>query len=340
MLRWLVMHDARLALAAALGILLATTSPGNASQVPPSLHPILLAKEEYGKALAAPIAACVARRDTGHPVFHGCIDWHSSVHGHWALLALNRAASDIALPGEVRSVFANPDIGLEIAKLEDEPGFEMPYGRAWFLRLAIEHMRANKDARIGQHADPVLQSLMSHFESRGIDLLSTNYASATWALVNMLDYAGRAGLRNERNRILAQIEREVDFWTFDCSYDEEAGGFMALCTNIALLASRVLASEDFRLWSNRYLEHVGLPEPVANPMSWHHHGLNFSRSWGLWELYIGTGRLEFANAYAAHFLETIEEPAQWRGNYRGVGHWVAQFGVFALQPLFGHSAGR
>ena len=242
--------------------------------------------------------------------------------------------------GEIRSVFANPDIGLETAKLEREPGFEMPYGRAWFLRLAIEHMRANNGAHIRQHADPVLRSLMQYFESRRIDLLSANYASATWALANMLDYSDRAGLTSEKNRILAQIERDVDFYAFDCSYDKEAGGFMALCTNIALLASRVLASEDFRLWSNRYLEQVGLPEPVVNPVNWHHHGLNFARSWGLWELYIATGRLEFANAYAAHFLETIEKPAHWRGSYRGVGHWVAQFGVFALQPLFGHVAGR
>ena len=28
----------------------------------------------------------VSQRDTEHVIFHGCWDWHSSVHGHWALL--------------------------------------------------------------------------------------------------------------------------------------------------------------------------------------------------------------------------------------------------------------
>ena len=109
---------------------------------------------------------------------------------------------------------------------------------------------------------------------------------------------------------------------------------MAICTNIALLASRVLSPEDFRRWAEMYLKNIGLPKAVSNPSTWHHHGLNFSRCWGLWELYSATGSLEFVDAYAAHFLETMNEPFHWRGSYEGVGHWVAQFGVFALQPLF------
>ena len=28
----------------------------------------------------------ISQSDTNHPIFHGCWDWHSSVHGHWALL--------------------------------------------------------------------------------------------------------------------------------------------------------------------------------------------------------------------------------------------------------------
>ena len=27
-----------------------------------------------------------SQKDTEHVIFHGCWDWHSSVHGHWALL--------------------------------------------------------------------------------------------------------------------------------------------------------------------------------------------------------------------------------------------------------------
>ena len=41
--------------------------------------------------MADSISAAVERTDTDHPVFHGCIDWHSAVHGHWALLRIARA---------------------------------------------------------------------------------------------------------------------------------------------------------------------------------------------------------------------------------------------------------
>lgn len=317
-----------------LGAFLAASVASNASQVPDSLSPILLRKKEFGRSLAKPISSCVARRDTNHPLFHGCIDWHSSVHGNWALFALNKAIPSIALPDQVRFVFGDKNIAKEMQKLEKAPGFEMPYGRAWFLRLAIEHLKAGNTDMVRRHADRVFQSLMSYFDKNGVDLFSSNYSSATWALTNMLDYAAKAGLTDARNRILAQINREVDFWKIGCSYDGESGGFMAICTNVALLASRIMDPKDFRRWADMYLERVGLPTPVSNPRTWHHYGLNFSRCWGLWELYSVTGRLEFADSYAAHFMETMNKPSHWRGSYEGVAHWVAQFGVFALQPLF------
>ena len=339
MWKWLPVPRASLPLAA-IGVFLTAIVSANAAPVPDSLYPILVEKKNFGRLLAKPVTSCVARRDTSHPLFHGCVDWHSSVHGHWALVALNRAIPDIALPDRVRFAFARRGIVREMEKLESEPGFEMPYGRAWFLRLAIEHLKVGKADSVRRHADRVLRSLIFYFESTGVDLFSSNYASASWALVNMLDYTAQAGLPDARNRILAQIEHEVDFWKVGCSYGREFKGFMAICTNIALLASRVLGKEDFRRWADMYLERIGLPTPVSAPESWHRHGLNFSRSWGLWALYAATSRLEFADAYAAHYLETMNKPSHWNGNYEGVGHWVAQFGVFALQPLFGRRTGR
>ena len=38
------------------------------------------------RALVAIVQDCVNREDSDYPVFHGCVDWHSAVHGHWALL--------------------------------------------------------------------------------------------------------------------------------------------------------------------------------------------------------------------------------------------------------------
>lgn len=319
---------------------LAVPSAGSASEIPASLNAILVERENLGMVLAHPIAACVVRHDTAHPVFHGCLDWHSAVHGHWALMALDRALPDFTVPTEVQSAFAGNAILQELVLLKRDPEFEMPYGRAWFLRLAIEHMKHGNVETARRLADPVLESLMSHFARHGINMSSRNYLSATWALVNMLDYTGHAGLTRERNRILAQIDWESDIWQMECSYDAENELFMAICTNLALLASRVLDPDEFRTWAASYVKSVGLPSIVSEPLSCHHYGLSFSRAWGLWELYSATGDLAIADSYSAHFLAGIGDVMSGKEDYRCAGHWVTQFGVFALQPLFGDEKGR
>ena len=56
--------------------------------------------------------------------------------------------------------------------------------------------------------------------------------------------------------------------------------------------------------------------------------------------YATSGRPDVLEAYVAHFNNGFTPASNWRGNYMAVGHWVAQFGLFALQPLFGSDAGR
>src|SRR5262245_43116226 len=45
-------------------------------------------------ALVVPIEHCVRRQDTNYIAFHGCIDWHSAVHGTWALVKYTRLTGD------------------------------------------------------------------------------------------------------------------------------------------------------------------------------------------------------------------------------------------------------
>ena len=91
------------------------------------------------RALAAPIRAAVLRRDTGHAAFHGCWDWHSAVHGHWAILRVARVSGQVeAEAAWVEAQLTEAGIADEAALLRQHPRFEDPYGRAWFLRLALE----------------------------------------------------------------------------------------------------------------------------------------------------------------------------------------------------------
>src|SRR5690349_13602705 len=36
-----------------------------------------------------------------HPAFYGCLDWHSSVHGHWLLLKVLKQFPDISIKDSI-----------------------------------------------------------------------------------------------------------------------------------------------------------------------------------------------------------------------------------------------
>src|SRR6266404_6800057 len=40
---------------------------------------------------------------TLHPAFYGCLDWHSSVHGHWMLARLLRLFPDLPEASQIRA---------------------------------------------------------------------------------------------------------------------------------------------------------------------------------------------------------------------------------------------
>src|SRR5262249_53537095 len=63
-------------------------------QVPPALEQLAQQRDAIARDLSETIARCVERHDTAHPAFHGCVDWHSAVHGVWALVAYVRATGD------------------------------------------------------------------------------------------------------------------------------------------------------------------------------------------------------------------------------------------------------
>jgi len=313
---------------------------GRAAQTPPELAPFCDDKGTIAAELARQVAYASQRQDTDHPAFKGCVDWHSAVHGVWALIAYQRATGDAQYASLVASILNSDALCAERAHLVRSPQFEMPYGRAWFLRLAIDHHRLTGADDLLAFADEVATSLRDHFRVHRIDPKSGAYASCSWALINMLDYA--------RHRSAVELETELAGWIkkdfvgaerlYDCACERRS--FMAVGTNAAALAARVLDRAAYESWLDSFIAANGLPSPVLRATSEHEFGLNFSRAWGLWDMYAASGRADVARCYAAHLDRGLAPATNWRGDYLVVGHWVAQFAMFALQPLFGAERGR
>lgn len=290
----------------------------------------------YAAALAEPIAACVARADSHHPVFRGCIDWHSSVHGVWALTAHRGISGDTRHDAVIHARLTAEALARELQDLRAHPEFEMPYGRAWFLRLAIDYERVFQDRRLSALAREAAQSLVAYYTRMDPDPLSTAYDSASWALINLHDF----GVVTGDPDIIAFVESKVRdrFLSNEpCPLqvvEIETREFMAVCTNWAWLVSKVLPREAFRTWLATFLPEGLAIEPIRAEASVHQAGLNFSRAWGLWHLYRATGDRRFLSAYLAHFHATFDRPEIWKGDYGTLSHWVAQFGMRALMVSY------
>ena len=68
-----------------------------------------------------------------HPIFYGCFDWHSSVHGHWLMAAMARRFPDDAnLTARVEEVFdqqfTEEKVAQEVAFLQSHKHYERTYG--------------------------------------------------------------------------------------------------------------------------------------------------------------------------------------------------------------------
>lgn len=97
--------------------------------------------------------------------FGGSYDWHSCVHAHWTLLAMER----FGVPADpwLHERLASSVLETECKYLRDNPAFEMPYGRAWLLLLISELRRQG-------HADDLLESLNQQLHTELINYLETH----------------------------------------------------------------------------------------------------------------------------------------------------------------------
>jgi len=289
--------------------------------------------------LAVVPAAYVARRDTEHPAFHGCVDWHSACHGVWALLAYQRATGDARYRTVADAILTPANIAAEASDLASRLDFEMPYGRAWFLRLAIEDRAAGGGERLTAMADAVARSLRDRYAAAPPDPFAREYENPAWAFASMLDYA-RAFGHADLEAFVAEQTRAHFLPALDrlppAEEEESWPDFMAVSHVLTELILRAGAA-DWREIEAKVADRLLAMAPVTRPVRAHHHGLNLSRAWALFAIHEASGDARFLASYLDHMQSTLGRPSWWRGDYWAVGHWVPQLCLYALLRIRGRA---
>ena len=286
--------------------------------------------------LSEPVLECVQRTDTSFGAFHGCYDWHSAVHGVYALHAAGRMLDDPQYLGVADAVLSAEAVADELGTLQDGgPLNEVPYGYAWFLRLASARAEAGR-SDLAPLAEVVADRLAAWVDGLDPDdiagyVLADQYDNASWAVTNLHAHAEEAGDTVLAGRLEQFVREEI--LPVACPLEqeeEELDQFFPPCLHRALVLTRVLPADERDEWLAEWLPETPTLEPLTQFDAAHPAGLNFSRAWGLWALFEATGDDRYRDLWLDHVETHLALPEYWRQDYQAYSHWVPQFGILAI----------
>jgi hypothetical protein len=294
-----------------------------------------------------------------HPVFYGCYDWHSSVHGHWLLVRVLKLFPDIPEASAIRAALdaniTRENVSAEVAYLGEpsRKSFERTYGWAWLLKLSAE-LREWDDAD-GRRWAAALEPLSRAIAARTAEFLPRQtypirtgvHPNTAFGIGFALDYADAVGDSALREVL---VERAITYYAQDkdCPAAWEPGGedFFSPCLIEADLMRRVLSAARFAEWFRGFLPGIAGGEPAAllapavvadrsDPKIVHLDGLNLSRAWCMAGVAAALppdnpARAVLRESAARHAEATLAHVAS--GQYEGE-HWLATFAVYALCAL-------
>lgn len=246
-----------------------------------------------------------------NPLFHGCFDWHSAVHTHWALARLE--------PASLEGVFTPEAVEAEVDFLRRNPGFEVPYGMAWLLMLCrevkgLDPLQAAAEERMAAWLERLPGPIRSGEHTQSAFAMALCHDCAP----PLRDLVRRRALhwyRDDRNGPLA--------------FEPSAHDFLSPCLAEADLMRRLLPAPEWEEWLRGFLPDLRLEPVVTVDRSEgklaHFDGLNLSRAWMLRRIGVALQDerlLAMAEAHGAQGMQGI-----WSDRYE-VTHWLGTFAVY------------
>jgi len=246
-----------------------------------------------------------------YPIFYGCFDWHSSVHGHWLLLRLWGRDEVPELDADIESLFdtsfTEEKIAIERQYFlgNDRDSFERPYGVAWYLQLMAELRgiaqgegpKAEKAKIYAETLAPleftIIEKLKKWLPKLAYPVRLGTHNQTAFAFGLILDWQkadGDAGLGQlVRDKSIGFHKDDVNC---PLSYEPSGEDFLSPCLMEADLMRRIMSQEEFSAWLRKFLPNIpedgssdwletGVVKDPSDGKLVHLDGVNISRAWAL-----------------------------------------------------------
>lgn len=294
------------------------------------------------------------------PVFYGCFDWHSAVHGHWLLTRLWGQdlvpEMDDEIAAALAANFTAEKISGELAYIQgdDRASFERPYGLAWFLQLTAE-LREIADgegdkaeqakawlARLEPLEAQIVSNIKDWLPKLAYPIRLGTHNQSAFAFGLFLDWADRS---NDTDMASLVRDKALGFHRNDrncpMAYEPSGEDFLSSCLMVADLMRRVMDDREYAKWLSAFLPElptdgsadwlaIGIVNDPTDGKLVHLDGLNLSRAWALEGMASAlpaddprrASLLASASLHGNSGEQSVRTP-----HYSG-SHWLASFATY------------
>ncbi len=290
-----------------------------------------------------------------HPIFYGCYDWHSAVHGHWAMVKLLNQNPDFKLRSQIvlklKKHFTKSNFEKE-ARYFEKPTtdtFERPYGMGWFLRLVSE-LDKSKDPQFKQwreNAKPleeiIVKKVNLYFDTFRYPNRVGTHGNSAFSMDHMWDYAEQVNdqklKKNLHKFALEWFEQDKEC---PIHLEPSGGDFVSPCLAVGHLMAKVMSQEAFVKWFDQYFPSIKekrnqdfffppITKDIKDPQAGHLVGLTFQKAWSFKTIVAKLPkshklRKPFSSSQQLHLQSGVSQ--MFDSGYGGT-HWLASFAIYA-----------
>lgn len=284
------------------------------------------------------------------PIFYGCFDWHSSVHGYWSIVRILKTFPELDRDGKIRELLkqhiteTNAQVELAFFQEKNNLGFERTYGWAWLFKLQEELVTwDDPDAKVWAAAlQPLVDVLVTRYEDYLPKLVypirSGQHDNSAFGFSLSLDYARTVKNTKFENVLIEHASRlYTSDRNCDIAYEPSGSDFLSPCLEEALVMSKILPTEAYRKWLKDFMPALfetqfelkpAIVKDRTDGKLVHLDGLNFSRATclnGIAQALPELGHLKkVGHEHLAFSLPNISND-----DYMG-SHWLGTFALYAL----------